>query len=101
MIKLIPILAIKQFLLFIVMTFTVSLGTVFANASGAEVAINVVLETAQAHAPGKIVAHEKAEEQVGKDGAKTLQPVYRVKVLSPQGVMKVLLIHRQTGLVIE
>ncbi|MGR6874360.1 PepSY domain-containing protein [Pseudomonas sp. HK3] len=98
MIKLMPTLAIKPFLLFCVM----SLGAVLtASAADAEIAVNVALATAQAHTPGKVVAHEKADEQVGQNGAKTIEPVYRVKILSKQGVMKTLFVHRQTGKVVE
>lgn len=72
--------------------------------SGNDIPIKLALETAQALAPGKVVAHEKVEELVsdgtGK-GVKTLQSVYRVKILNQQGVMKTLLIHRQTGLVVK
>lgn len=92
--KLTPILAIKQFMLF----FALSLGVMLpASAADEEIAVNVALKTAQAHTPGKIVAHEKADEQVGE----TIQPIYRVKILSKQGVMKTLFVHRQTGQVIE
>lgn len=69
-----------------------------ASAWAAEVAIKKALETAQAHTPGKVVAHEKADVPVD---SKTPQPVYRIKILNQQGVMKTLLIHRQTGLVIK
>ena len=105
MIKLISILAVKNlFMSFAVlfsMTIVLSFGPASLAAADEEVAVNVVLKAAQAHSPGKVVAHEKADEQVGEEGAKTLQPVYRVKILSEQGVMKTVLVLRQTGQVIE
>lgn len=72
--------------------------------SGNDIPIKLALETAQALAPGKVVAHEKVEELVSDgsgEGNKTLQSVYRVKILNEQGIMKTLLIHRQTGLVVK
>lgn len=77
-----------------------------AVAAEADVAINVALKTAQTHTPGKVVAHELAEELVAEKGAgsgaeKTLQPVYRVKILNTQGVMKTLFVHRKSGAVVQ
>lgn len=66
-----------------------------------EVVLSAALETAKAQVPGKIISHEKAEEMVGEEGAKASQPVYRIKILSDQGVMKTLLVHRQTGKVVQ
>ena len=81
------------------------LGSVLSASEPSEVAINVALEAAQAHTPGKVVAHEKADERFASPqtggAAHTLQPVYRIKILSQQGVMKTLLVHRQSGQVIE
>ena len=101
MIKLFSLFAIKPVLLILMVTW----GAVLSAEATAEVAINIALETAQIHTPGKVVAHEKADELIsaasaGK-GAKTLQPVYRIKILSQQGVMKTLLVHRLTGQVVE
>jgi hypothetical protein len=106
MTKLISILAIKQLFISFTVLFSMAAVLLFgpvslATAADEEVAVNVVLTAAQAHTPGKVVAHEKADEQVGEEGAKTLQPVYRVKILSEQGVMKTVLVLRQTGQVIE
>lgn len=102
MIKLFRLFAIKLGLLILIVTWRAALS---ANEAAAEVAINIALETAQIHTPGKVVAHEKADELLGTadagKGAKTLQPVYRIKILSQQGVMKILLVHRLTGQVIE
>lgn len=67
----------------------------------AEIAVNVALETARKHVPGKVIAHEMADETVGEKGAETLQPVYKVKILSTQGVMKTLLVHRKSGEVVQ
>lgn len=101
MIKLFRLFAIKPVLLILMVTW----GAALSAEATAEVAINIALETAQIHTPGKVVAHEKADEllsatSTGK-GVKTLQPVYRIKILSQQGVMKTLLVHRLTGQVVE
>lgn len=106
MIKLISILAVKNLFMSFAVLFSMTAVLLFgpvslATAADEEVAVNVVLKAAKAHTPGKVVAHEKADEQVGEEGAKTLQPVYRVKILSEQGVMKTVLVLRQTGQVIE
>lgn len=66
-----------------------------------EVVLSAALETAKAQVPGKIISHEKADEMVGEEGAKAAQPVYRIKILSDQGVMKTLLVHRLTGKVVQ
>jgi hypothetical protein len=89
-----------------IMTLMMSLSLVAsASDTAVEVTIKHALEAAQANTPGKVVAHEKADERVGSEGnakdTKTLQPVYRIKILSLQGVMKTVRVHRQTGLVIE
>jgi len=83
---------IKTLMLSVVVSFSS-----MSMANEVDVAINVVLETAKSHTPGKVVAYEKAEEYLGEEGAEILQPVYRVKILSEQGVMKTLFVHRQTG----
>lgn len=106
MTKLINASVLKPILVFLMMTLGMALSTNGqASESVNEIAVNLALETAQIHTPGKVVAHEKAEEQISEDGAadsnKTLQPVYRIKILSQEGVMKTLLVHRQTGLVVE
>jgi len=98
MIKLLRLFIIKPTLLTLLLTWGASLS---ANEGALEVAINVAIEMAQTHTPGKVVTHEKADELVGEKGAETLQPVYRVKILSQKGVMKTLLVHRLTGQVIE
>ncbi len=108
MTKLLRAFAIKPVLL----TLMVTLGSVLFIGGGrvvanepVDVAVNIALEAAKTHTPGKVVAHEKADEMVGNvisaTEIKTLQPVYRIKILSPQGVMKTLLVHRQTGKVVE
>jgi len=66
-----------------------------------EVVLSAALEAAQVQVPGKVISHEKAEEMVGEEGAKVSQPVYRIKILSDQGVMKTLLVHRTTGKVVQ
>ncbi|MEH6448053.1 MAG: hypothetical protein V7765_05245 [Oleispira sp.] len=106
MTKLINTSVLKPILVFLMMTLGMALSaTGQASELVNEIAVNLALETAQVHTPGKVVAHEKADERVSDDGtaksSKTLQPVYRIKILSQQGVMKTLLVHRQTGLVVE
>ena len=66
-----------------------------------EVVLSTALEAAKVQVPGKVISHEKAEEMVGEEGAKVSQPVYRIKILSDQGVMKTLLVHRTTGKVVQ
>ncbi|MFT4908475.1 MAG: hypothetical protein ACI978_002566 [Oleispira sp.] len=108
--KLFSVPLIKSFLSFfvmpLIMIFMVSVNMfASANDEAVEVTIKFALDVAQAHAPGKVVAQEKVDELVSEeglvDGSETLQPVYRIKILSPQGVMKTVLVHRKTGLVIE
>lgn len=98
--RLIPMFVTKPllkiwFIFLLALTFAV-----FVQASD-DIALDVALEAAQAQVPGKVVGHDKANESVGKKGAKTLQPVYRVKIFSQQGVMKTVFVHRQTGKVVK
>ena len=91
---------LRCLLVLLATTFSV---TGLAVESNADVAINVALEAAHAHTPGKVVANEKADELVSMspEEPKTLQPVYRIKILSQQGVMKTVFVHRHTGQVLE
>lgn len=108
--KLFSVSVIRSFLSFSVLPLIMMLMMSFsmlaaANDGAAEITIKLALEVAQNHTPGKVVAQEKADELVSEEGAvegsEALQPVYRIKILSLQGVMKTVLIHRKTGLVIE
>jgi uncharacterized membrane protein YkoI len=100
--KLFSVSVFKSFLSVLVMLLSMATS---ANDTVTEITIKSALETAQAHTPGKVVAQEMADELVSEEGSlegsETLQPVYRIKILSQQGVMKTLLVHRQTGRVIE
>ncbi len=102
--KLISMFVIKQCLSVLaagLLVFLMTLSVAMSANAADEVALNLALEAARAQVPGKVVAHEKADERVGIDGAKTLQPVYRVKIFSQQGVMKTVFVHRQSGQVVE
>lgn len=95
MIKLLRLVALKPAVFILLLTWGAA---PWANEAENEVAINIALETAQAHTPGKVITHEKAHVMATDN---TQQPVYRIKILNDQGVMKTLLVNRKTGLVIE
>ena len=64
-----------------------------SSALAKDVTVQQALKTAQENTPGKVVAHEKADEKG--------EPVYRIKILSDKGVMKTLLVSISSGKVIK
>lgn len=108
MTKLIYASPLRVIAVFLMATLSITFSAIaFSSESiiDADVTINLALEAAQAHTAGKVVAQEKADELVREkgtaEGSESLQPVYRIKILSKQGIMKTLLVHRKTGLVLE
>ena len=106
MIELLTTLSFKKSIFYILMAFSILLNASSINAAevNAGIPVSQALKTAQAHIPGKLVAHEEASELISypeKSSVKSSQPVYRIKILSTQGIMKTILVHRKTGQVVE
>ncbi len=101
MIELLPKLSINKSILFMLMALS------FHNHAAEpseEVKVSQALKTAQEHTPGKIVAHEGVSQLIHypeQSSEKSTQPVYRIKILSTEGVMKTILVHRKTGKVVN
>lgn len=101
MIELLSKLSINKGILFIFMALSVHLHAAKADEG---IMLSQALKTAQEHTPGKVVAHEEVNELIHypeQTSEKNAQPVYRIKILSTQGVMKTILVHRKTGKVVN
>lgn len=101
MIELLSKLSINKGILFLFIALSIH-----SHAAKADdgIMVSQALQTAQEHTPGKVVAHEEVHELIhypDPSSEKNTQPVYRIKILSTQGVMKTILVHRKTGKVVN
>jgi hypothetical protein len=108
MTKLIYASPLRVIIVFLMATLSIAFSAIAFSSESVidnDVTINLALEAAQAHTAGKVVSQEKADVLFSEKGAvkasESLQPVYRIKILSKQGIMKTILVHRKTGLILE